>query len=382
MPGSRSGKGAAMRGVQFSSCGLIAVVSLSVAGSGWASPLPTFDPSSLDAAPVSTMSRAGSDTTYYGGNDGPGGIAVEGGIWDFEDGTFQGWSTSDHTVQPVFGRRVEAPFSFRHKNAVDLCDLQELLVEILRPEIDTGERGFPGLSIEQREFLAAAMRTLPRDSENPVYDPVEFPEDQSADEDEEELPGFAVADPFTPPPPIADDESATESQEEPIDDADVSVAESDDGETVDEEDTAEDDAADDDEAPADDTDADLDLLDAPTEAVPVPVITETAAAARAGRAAAVLEEPPPPPMPVVEPAPDSDPGLLRYLEPLRLLFDPKSRYLYWIRAGLTVVVMLIFAVVLFDNLGKLLDAFGDLLDTIEPTVSEPDEFDALTSLTG
>lgn len=118
------------------------------------------------------------------------------------------------------------------------------------------------------------------------------------------------------------------------------------------------------------------LLDAPTEAVPVPIITETAAAARAGRAVAVIEEPAPP-LPVVEPAPDADPGLLRYLEPLRMLFDPQSRYLYWIRAGLTIIVLLVFAVILFDQLGKLLDAIGELLDTIEPAATNPDGLDAL-----
>ena len=62
---------------------------------------------------------------------------------------------------------------------------------------------------------------------------------------------------------------------------------------------------------------------------------------------------------------------------VRLLFDPKSRYLYWIRAGLTVVEMLIFAVVLLDQLGKLLDAVGELLDTIEPSATNPDDLDAL-----
>lgn len=145
----------------------------------------------------------------------------------------------------------------------------------------------------------------------------------------ENLPGFAVDDPFTPPP----------------------VEEVDPG-----------------------------LLDAPTEAVPVPVITETAAAARAQRAAAVLEAPPPPPpLPTVEPAPDADPGLLRYLEPLRLLYDPQSRYLYWIRAALTVVVMMILAVVFFRMLGDLLDAISQLLDTIEPSAPSPDDLDALGS---
>jgi transcriptional regulator with XRE-family HTH domain len=161
-------------------------------------------------------------------------------------------------------------------------------------------------------------------------------EEPAAEVDEE--PGFAVADPFTPPEPLEPGEG--------------------------------DELA----SPAPGRSSDQDLLDAPTEPVPVPVITETAAAAR-GRAVAVLEEPPP--LPRVEPAPDSDPGLLRYLEPLRILFDPNNRYLYWTRAGLTVVVMLIFAVVLLDQFGKLLDAIGELLDTIEPAATNPDELDAL-----
>ncbi len=152
-------------------------------------------------------------------------------------------------------------------------------------------------------------------------------------EDFDAAPGFVVDDPFTPPGPLdhPDDGGGSE--------------------------------------------PDFDLLEAPTEPVPVPVITETATAARAERAVAVLEEPAP--MPVVESAPDADPGLLRYLEPVRLLFDPDSRYLYWIRAGMTVVAMLIFAVIMLDQLGKLLDAVGELLDTIEPAATSPDDLDAL-----
>jgi len=153
---------------------------------------------------------------------------------------------------------------------------------------------------------------------------------ESEPEEDDDEPGFAVEDPFRPPAAQEDDE--------------------------------------------------FDLLNAPTEAVPVPVITDTAKAARAERAAAVITEAPP--LPVVEAAPDSDPGLLRYLEPLRLLFDPNSRYLYWMRAGLTIVVLLILAVVFFDQLGKLLDAVGELLDTIEPSATTPDDLDALGALTG
>jgi transcriptional regulator with XRE-family HTH domain len=150
--------------------------------------------------------------------------------------------------------------------------------------------------------------------------------------EEEDLPGFAVEDPFTPPPPVA-------------------------GRT-----------------PAGGPRAGFpaDVLDAPTEPVPVPVITETATAARAGRAAALLEEPPPSISERFD-APDEDPGLLRYLEPLRVLFDPQSRYLYWIRSGLTIVVMMIFAVILFSQLGKLLDAIGELIDTIKPATNNTDQ---------
>ncbi|MCP3998369.1 MAG: helix-turn-helix transcriptional regulator [bacterium] len=243
-------------------------------------------------------------------------------------------------------------------------------------EIDLGEiqkrldEGKKALETERKAAAAALAAEAGEKTKAAPERPVELPdvEDVVAETDDEDLPGFAVDDPFTPPPPLDD-------EQEP---ADESAAASEDGATgSDSEETS-----DEDEATDMADDPDLDLLDAPTEAVPVPVITKTAAAARAGRAAAVLEEPPPPPLPAIEPAPDSDPGLLRYLEPLRLLFDPSSRYLYWIRAGLTVVVMLVFAVIFFDNLGKLLDAFGELLDTIEPTVAEPDEFDALLSWTG
>jgi hypothetical protein len=175
--------------------------------------------------------------------------------------------------------------------------------------------------------------------------PVVFPD---GSEDESDAVGFAVEDPFAPPAPVDEDPAAEPADEEATGDPDVA------------------------------SDFDVDLLDAPTEPVPVPIITETATAARAERAVALMEEPAP--LPMVERSPDSDPGLLRYLEPLRILFDPHSRYLYWIRAGLTIVVMLVFTVVLFDQVGKLLDAIGEVLDSIEPSTSPTDELDALGSL--
>jgi transcriptional regulator with XRE-family HTH domain len=193
--------------------------------------------------------------------------------------------------------------------------------------------GEEGSSVEEGSAAAALFTDSPPPVELPEEDAAQAEMDEaetdSEVETEDDLPGFAVEDPFTPP--------AESTGVEP----------------------------------------DPSLLDAPTEAVPVPVITETAKSARAQRTAAVLEEPP---LPTVEPAPDADPGLLRYLEPLRILFDPHSRYLYWIRAGLTVVVMLILVVVLFRMLGGLLDAVGELLDTIEPAATDPDDLDALGGL--
>ena len=235
-----------------------------------------------------------------------------------------------------------------------LASTLEIDLDDIKKRLDEGKKALDAERKAERDRTAAeAEEKIKAEPEEPVDFPEEDPraEEGSAEEEAEEqqdLPGFAVDDPVTPPPPVDQPEMpeapAAEETSDPVD--------------------------------SPDTDPDLDLLDAPTEAVPVPVITETATAARAGRAAAVLEEPPPAPIPTVEPL-EQDVGLLRYLEPLRLLFDPQNRYLYWIRAGLTVVVMLIFAVVLLDQLGNLLDAVGELLDTIEPTASDPDDLDVL-----
>ena len=235
-----------------------------------------------------------------------------------------------------------------------LASTLEIDLDDIKKRLDEGKKALDAERKAERDRTAAeAEEKIKAEPEEPVDFPEEDPraEEGSAEEDAEEqqdLPGFAVDDPFTPPPPVDQPEMpeapAAEETSDPVD--------------------------------SPDTDPDLDLLDAPTEAVPVPVITETATAARAGRAAAGLEEPPPAPIPTVAPL-EPDVGLLRYLEPLRLLFDPQNRYLYWIRAGLTVVVMLIFAVVLLDQLGNLLDAVGELLDTIEPTASDPDDLDVL-----
>lgn len=75
------------------------------------------------------------------------------------------------------GELFDAPFRFHDKNRVHIEDLQDFLVEVVRPEIDTGKRGFPTLTKTQREFLSRAMSELPRESLDPVYDPEVFPDD-------------------------------------------------------------------------------------------------------------------------------------------------------------------------------------------------------------
>ncbi len=80
------------------------------------------------------------------------------------------------TGQLVDGKLVEGPMSFRQKNAILLQDLQDLLVGLVRPEIDLGKRGFPELSVAQREFLVHALGEPPRESPNPRFDAAKVPD--------------------------------------------------------------------------------------------------------------------------------------------------------------------------------------------------------------
>jgi hypothetical protein len=74
------------------------------------------------------------------------------------------------------GKRIDGPMSFARKNAIALQDLQDVLVEVVRPEIDTGKRGFPELTTGQRAFLVQALGELPRESRNPRYVPATTPD--------------------------------------------------------------------------------------------------------------------------------------------------------------------------------------------------------------
>lgn len=73
-------------------------------------------------------------------------------------------------------QRVDEPMSFAQKNAIALDDLQDVLVAVMRPDVVLGKRGFPDLTRAHRRFLVKALGELPRESENPKYDPAKTPD--------------------------------------------------------------------------------------------------------------------------------------------------------------------------------------------------------------
>ena len=76
----------------------------------------------------------------------------------------------------VAGERVDAPFDFTDKNSVSLLDLQEMLVQLLHPELSRAGRGW-NLSPAQRDLVVEAMTLFPRESSNPRYDGARYPDD-------------------------------------------------------------------------------------------------------------------------------------------------------------------------------------------------------------
>ena len=65
----------------------------------------------------------------------------------------------------------------------------------------------------------------------------------------------------------------------------------------------------------------------------------------------------------------SEPALPRFLGALRVLFDPRKRWLYWIRITLTIAVLAVLGAVLLWAVGEFFTSLGDVLDSIEPTDS-------------
>lgn len=88
-----------------------------------------------------------------------------------------GWTELDvGTASLQGGVRVDGPMSFAQKNAIALDDLQDVLVAVMRPDVVLGKRGFPDLTRAHRRFLVQALGELPRESQNPKYDPAKTPD--------------------------------------------------------------------------------------------------------------------------------------------------------------------------------------------------------------
>ena len=103
------------------------------------------------------------------------------------------------------------------------------------------------------------------------------------------------------------------------------------------------------------------LVDEPTEAVVVPVVAAVTGVATQTRSVVTV----------------SEPKELRSGNPLRAFFDPQKRWLYWLRALLTLAVAVVLLFVLVWAAGELFDALGQVLDSIEPTEVDDGGIDAL-----
>lgn len=103
------------------------------------------------------------------------------------------------------------------------------------------------------------------------------------------------------------------------------------------------------------------MIDEPTEAVVVPVVAAATGVATQTRSVVTV----------------SEPKEQRSRNPLRVFFDPQRRWLYWLRALLTLVVAVVLLFVLVWAAGELFDALGQVLDSIEPTEVDDGGIDAL-----
>jgi transcriptional regulator with XRE-family HTH domain len=129
---------------------------------------------------------------------------------------------------------------------------------------------------------------------------------------------------------------------------------------------------DDDDAPEEE----VNLIDLPTEAVPVvPSMPpfEPSGGGLVPAAAAVATVPArvridPNELPIAEPS-----GLFAPVERLMVkVFDPEKTYLFWIRIALIAVIFFVFLRVLAWAVPEFFDTLRDILDTIESTPTEPD----------
>lgn len=70
---------------------------------------------------------------------------------------------------------IPVPMDFTRRNGISLVDLQDMLIMLVRPDIPLGKRGFT-LREDHRAMLIEAMTQAPRESENPLYDPGQYPD--------------------------------------------------------------------------------------------------------------------------------------------------------------------------------------------------------------
>jgi len=120
----------------------------------------------------------------------------------------------------------------------------------------------------------------------------------------------------------------------------------------------------------------LDLADAPTEAIFPPVGAPFPEPARepyaeAPAAVATMTAPRRPPSPW-----DA------WFDPFRALFDPQKRWLYWIRAVLTIVVIIVLFLVLAWAVKELFAALSEVLHSIEPTDTGDNVLGLVTAVGG
>ena len=76
------------------------------------------------------------------------------------------------------GTTVNAPMDFSRRNGISLVDLQDLLIKLVRPDIELGTPPLK-LASAHRTHLIAAMTEYPRESSNPLYSEKNYPDHYS-----------------------------------------------------------------------------------------------------------------------------------------------------------------------------------------------------------
>jgi len=115
-----------------------------------------FDP---PAAHLAAIARGSADTLWFGGTA-PDGTAIPGGVWDFEDGTLQGWTSTDLTDFPTYFRHVTADSCAAHEDAV--CPVMNGIGSIWvgRHEDDARTDCWPGGQGYGNRWIQSASRSF------------------------------------------------------------------------------------------------------------------------------------------------------------------------------------------------------------------------------